>query len=250
VKLPIMRCWVETLPRRKGISLLAIFCRSWCGVYLAPPKDCCFFGAMALDELADLVDDGDGIQIRFALRAAPGKEAMAAEYDTVAARHLLDRALEHHGQFKARTLPRDPHHLVAELLVELVHLFLAVGRSSECDSPVGMEMIHVRKGKKSMQRGIDRGGDGIVAEGAERIHADDLVFQFDATINLASASTLSRYKVAKPSTLMLPRSPPLPFTQSTVFFCPSSGSVSSSFELVLPPPKLVMRRSDPSKLER
>src|ERR1700729_4591211 len=49
---------------------------------------------------------------------------------------------------------------------------------------------------------------------------------------------------------MLPKSPPLPFTQRTCFVLPSSGSTCSSFELVFPPPKFVIRRSDPNRFDR
>src|ERR1700733_4690169 len=49
---------------------------------------------------------------------------------------------------------------------------------------------------------------------------------------------------------MLPRSPPLPFTQRTCFGFESNGSDRSSFELVLPPPKFVIRRSDPKRFDR
>ena len=152
---------------------------------------------MALDELADLIDDGDGIEIRLALGVSPGKKAVAAEHNSIAAGHSFHCALHHHGKLKARTLPRDPHHLVAELVIELVHLFLAVGRSSECDAPVRMKMIHVREGKKSMQRGVDRSSNGIVAEGAKRIHADHLVFQFDAAINPGQRKHLIQIKSGK-----------------------------------------------------
>jgi hypothetical protein len=65
---------------------------------------------------------------------------------------------------------------VTELLVELIHLFLAVGRGSEGNSPVGMEMVYVSEREKCMERRIDRGGCRIVAEGAERVQTDDLVF--------------------------------------------------------------------------
>ena len=139
--------------------------------------------AMALDELADLVDDGDGVEIRCTLGVSPGEKAVAAEYDSIATWHCLHRALQHHGEFEARTLPRDPHHLVAELVIELIHLFLTVCRGSQRDSPVRMKMVDVREGEKGMQRGVDGSRDGIVAEGAERIHADHLVFQFHAPIN-------------------------------------------------------------------
>src|SRR5690348_9689410 len=49
---------------------------------------------------------------------------------------------------------------------------------------------------------------------------------------------------------MEPRSPPLPFTASTRTGSPVNGSGNSIFELVLPPPKLVIRKSAPSRLER
>src|SRR5882757_9154368 len=49
---------------------------------------------------------------------------------------------------------------------------------------------------------------------------------------------------------MLPRSPPLPFTQRICCVVPSSGSTCPSFELVFPPPKFVIRRSEPSKFDR
>src|SRR5213082_1620265 len=49
---------------------------------------------------------------------------------------------------------------------------------------------------------------------------------------------------------MLPISPPLPLIHKTFALLPSSGSFSSILELVFPPPKFVIRRSDPSKFER
>src|SRR5258708_1128608 len=49
---------------------------------------------------------------------------------------------------------------------------------------------------------------------------------------------------------MLPRSPPLPFTQRICFVIPSRDAICSRFELVFPPPKFVIRRSEPSKFDR
>src|SRR5580698_4433070 len=49
---------------------------------------------------------------------------------------------------------------------------------------------------------------------------------------------------------MLPISPPLPLIQSTFFFERSIGSTSASFELVFPPPKFVILKSDPSRFDR
>src|SRR5205085_7757138 len=55
---------------------------------------------------------------------------------------------------------------------------------------------------------------------------------------------------ANPDSVIEPRSPPLPLTASTWTGRPVNGSGSSIFELVFPPPKFVMRRSAPNKLER
>jgi hypothetical protein len=46
-----------------------------------------------------------------------------------------------------------------------------------------MEMVHMSKGQKSMQRGIDGGRCGVVTKGAKRVHADHLVFQLNAAID-------------------------------------------------------------------
>ena len=51
----------------------------------AAEADCALCFAVARDELADLVDDGEGVQVALALRLAPGEEAVAAQHDAVAA---------------------------------------------------------------------------------------------------------------------------------------------------------------------
>ena len=70
---------------------------------------------VAGDELAELVDDGDGVEVALALGVAPGEEAVAAEHDAVAAGGLRDDAAQHHAQLKAGALPGQPGELVAEL---------------------------------------------------------------------------------------------------------------------------------------
>src|SRR5260221_12241814 len=65
-----------------------------------------------------------------------------------------------------------------------------------------------------------------------------------------SAWSLSRARIANPLAAIDRRSPPLPFTASTRTGSPVSGSGSVNFELVLPPPKLVMRRSAPRRFDR
>ncbi len=63
---------------------------------------------MASNELAELIDDGDGGKIAFALGIAPGKEAMSAENDAIAAGSFLDDPAEHHAKLEAGALPGKP----------------------------------------------------------------------------------------------------------------------------------------------
>ena len=227
----------------------AIFCRSWCGAYLAPPKIWLFLLRDGLDELAELIDDRDRVEIALPLGVSPGEEAMAAEDDSIATRRFHCTP-QHHGQFKAGALPGHPDELVVELLVELFHLFPAVGGGRQCNAPVRMQMVHVRERKKAVQRSVDRSGDGIVAEGAERIHVDHLIFVFDAPIFPGQCKQLIQIKRGEAFDLDAAKVASAALDPQHRFLCPFSGSVSSSFELVLPPPKLVMRRSDPSRFER
>ena len=154
------------------------------GWTLGPPK-CLWPGVFGVDgdELAELIDDGDGVEIALALGFAPGEEAVAAEHDAVAAGGFADDAAEHHAEFEAGALPGKPGELVAVLLVELVHLDFAVGGGGEGDAPVGVEMVDVGEGKIAVERGVDGGGDGIVAEGALGVEVDELVLVFDAAID-------------------------------------------------------------------
>ncbi len=66
------------------------------------------FDDMTLDKLTDLVDDVEGIEVTLPLRPAPGKEAVAAENNAVAARVFSYGAAQHHAQFEPRTLPGKP----------------------------------------------------------------------------------------------------------------------------------------------
>src|SRR5215469_13799219 len=146
--------------------------------------------AMALDELADLIDDRDGVEVALALRVAPGKETMAAEDDAIAAGRLADDLAEHHAELKARALPGQPGELVAKLRVEFVHALLAVGRGREGDRPVRMQVIDVREGKKAVQRRVDGGRGGVVAEGDERIELDHRILFVDSAVLLLQREQL------------------------------------------------------------
>src|SRR5215469_13502381 len=112
---------------------------------------------MALEELAELVDDGDGVQVALALRVTPCEEAMAAKHDAVAAGRLGDDLAQHHAELKAGTLPGKPRELVTKLCVELIHALLAVGGGCQRDRPIRVQMIDVREGKETVQRRVDGG---------------------------------------------------------------------------------------------
>ena len=146
-----------------------------------PPKRTVALG-VARDELSDLVDDGEGVDVALALRLAPGEEAVAAEHDAVAAGIVADRLAHHQAELKAGALPGNPDQVMAELAVELLHFGLAVGGGGQGDAPVGVEMVDVGEGKKAVQRRVNGGGDGVVAEGAEGIHGHHVVFVIDALV--------------------------------------------------------------------
>ena len=129
-----------------------------------------------VDELAHLLDGHQAAEVGLALRLAPREEAVAAENQAVGIRLRFDRAAEHQRQLEPGPLPRHPDDLAAVLLVELLDLLLAVGARGQRDRPVGMQVIDVVVRQKRVQRGVDRRRDAVVAEGAERVVPDHLVF--------------------------------------------------------------------------
>src|SRR5690242_12300925 len=97
------------------------------------------------NELAHLIDGTDAVQIAFTLRVAPGKETMATEKHALASRVLFHSAFQLECELKARPLPREPEYFAPKLAVELFQLLLAVRTCRDCDGPVRMEMVNVRK---------------------------------------------------------------------------------------------------------
>ena len=132
---------------------------------------------MPLNKLPQLIDDRNRIQIALALRIAPRKQPMPAQHHAIAPRRLSNDLLQHHAQLKPRPLPRQPGQLVPKLLIELLHLDLPVRRGRQRDPPVRMQMVHMRKRQKPMQRRIDRSRHRIIPKRAQRIHIHHLVFQ-------------------------------------------------------------------------
>ena len=152
-------------------------------------------------ELPQLVDDGDGVLVAFTLGIAPGKQTVAAQNDPIAVGILAHRAPQHHAQFKSRTLPGEPDQMVIELTIELFHSRKAVGRSSQSDAPVRMEMVDMFEWKKPVQGSIDRRGHRALAEGTQRIHVDHFVFVLRSTIAAFGGEQFIQIKCGKSRSL-------------------------------------------------
>src|SRR5277367_695943 len=86
-------------------------------------KLCSTFLKMLRNKLPQLVDDRDGVDIALALRLAPSEEPMSAEDNPVAVGRLFYGFAQHHGQLKARALPRQPNQLVRVGAIKLFHFF-------------------------------------------------------------------------------------------------------------------------------
>ncbi len=71
---------------------------------------------------------------------------------------------------------------MVEFSIELFHFCFAIGRGGQCDAPVGMKMVDMRKWQKAMQRRIDRRGNRVIADGAERVHRHHVVFGVDSLV--------------------------------------------------------------------
>ena len=137
---------------------------------------------MGVNELAQVVDHGDGVHVRLALGFAPGKESVSAEDDAVAAGVFAGSGAEHQAEFKAGPLPGNPDEPVAEFAVELLHLLFAVRGGGQGDGPVGMQMVDVAEGQEAVQGRVNGGGNGVQSEGAEGIEIDHGVFFSDAAV--------------------------------------------------------------------
>ena len=126
---------------------------------------------------------------------------MAPKNDAIASGILSDGVAHHESQLKARPLPGNPDQRVIEFAVKLVHLCLAVCGCSESDAPVGVKMIHMWEGQKSMQWRIDGGGHRIVAEGTDGVHAHHVVFGVDTFIDPLESEQLFLVECGKSSAL-------------------------------------------------
>src|SRR5690348_11495092 len=103
---------------------------------------------MLVNKLAHLINGSNAVQIALALRVTPGKEAMAAEQNTITSGGLFDGLFQLERQFKTGTLPGKPHDVTAVSAIEFFELLLSVRARCDRDGPVWMQVIHMRKRNK------------------------------------------------------------------------------------------------------
>ncbi len=112
-------------------------------------------GAMPGDELAHLIDRPNAVEIAFTRRGSPREQPVAAQNQSVRAFMIADGLLDEQRQLKPGALPRHPDNPAAVLSIELVELAFAVCAGRQRNRPVRMQVIHVGKRQKRVQRGID-----------------------------------------------------------------------------------------------
>jgi hypothetical protein len=128
-----------------------------------------------LDELAHVIDRPDAVHVALALRLSPREQAVTAEDDAVAAGSRLDGLSQHQRQLESGTLPGHPRDPTPVVPIERFELFRAVRARGERDRPVGMQMVDVRERQERVERRVDRRGDAIFTERAQRVERDHLV---------------------------------------------------------------------------
>ena len=137
---------------------------------------------MIENEFAHLIDGVNTVQVAVALGHSPSEETVAAKNEALAAGIVFDGAFDHESQFESRTLPGNPDDLAAKFFIELIQLAFAIRACCESDGPVRMQVIHVREGKKRMQRSVNRCRHAILAKGRKRIVADHFIFVLFAAV--------------------------------------------------------------------
>src|SRR5438270_13866839 len=105
---------------------------------------------MLLHELAKLINDRQCVHVAFALALCPGTQAVTAKHNSIASGVLVYCCTQHHRQLEAGSLPRDPNQSVVKSPVEFLHLRFSVCGRRQRDSPIGMKVIHMSEGQKSV----------------------------------------------------------------------------------------------------
>ena len=111
-------------------------------------------------------------------------------------------------------------------------------------------MVDVREGKKAVQRRVDGCGDRVVAEGAKRIHRHHVIFGVDALVAALEGEQFFLIERGEAGALDAAQVAAGAFDPEHFDRLAGERIDFNDLELVLPPAKLVMRRSEPSRLER
>src|SRR6266567_8557943 len=90
---------------------------------------------------------------------------------------------------------------MVEFAIELLHLGFSVGGGGQSDAPIRMQVVHMREGKKAMQRCVDRCGYRVVAKGTERIHLHHRVFSVLPAIKMFECQQFVLVKRGEPRAL-------------------------------------------------
>src|SRR5437773_4285791 len=98
---------------------------------------------MLEDKLSHLVDRANAVQVTLPLRVAPREQPVPPEDKALSSGILRDRLFEHQGQLKPGTLPWQPGDLSSKLAVEFRELLFSIGAGSECNRPIGVQMVHM-----------------------------------------------------------------------------------------------------------
>jgi hypothetical protein len=194
-----------------------------------------------------LVDHFQRQQIAILRRIRPGEQPMLAQHHALQARVLFGHPAQLDAQVDARPLPRQIAQGAAENLLCQAHL---IGAGGNRDDGIGMHVVDMRARDEAVQPGVDRRRTRVEVPDAMPQRLDHRVFLVRPRYCARNCISRSMYSVANPSSFMLPMSPPEPLTHSTCTSAPVSGSFAATLAEVLPPPKLVIRRSEPSRFDR
>ena len=173
--------------------------------------------ACSCDELAHLIDGRDAAQVALALRVAPREQAVAAEDDAVAARIARRPRGAASAPARSRAAATAPRRSGGRSCALNSSSFVrAVRARRERDRPVGMQVIDVVERQKRVQRRVDRRGDAVLAERAQRIVRRPSRLRALRRDSARSAPRACPGRARQTRLRVIDRrSPPLPLTAST-----------------------------------
>ena len=172
---------------------------------------------------------------------------MAAEHHALHVRIGLGHRAELQPEVKARPLPGQKAELAA---IDLFRQRFGVFARRDRDDRVRMNVIDMAVRDEAVQRRVDRGRARIEVESAMVVERDHLVLMGEAAIDRLKAVELVH--IERREAVELHRADVAARALDPKNLCWSAGQRIGRrhFADVLPPPKLVMRRSLPSRFDR